>query len=66
MKTTTQTYMGFSNETKFWSFSPSPIRGADYVWDIANWTFEEVMHFMQLPNDDIRFAYLGDAKTVEA
>ena len=65
MKTTTPTYMGFSNETKFWGFSPSPIQGADYVWDIANWTFEEVMHFMQLPNDDARFAHLGNAKTVE-
>lgn len=65
MKTTTPTYMAFNSETKFWAFSPSPIQGADYVWNISEWAFEEVMHFMQLPNDDIRFAYLGDAKTVE-
>ena len=64
MQTTTPTYMGFNTETKFWAFSPSPIKGADYVWDISKWKFEEVMHFMQLPNDNIRFAILNeDGKT---
>ena len=59
MKTTTPTYMGFNNETKFWAFSPSPIQGADYVWDISDWTFSDVTEFMQLPDDIERFTSLG-------
>lgn len=59
MQTTTPTYMGFNTETKFWAFSPSPIKGADYVWDISDWTFNEVTNFMQLANDEVRFNHLG-------
>jgi len=67
VKTTTPTYMGFNTETEFWGFSPSPIKGADYVWDISHWTFEQVVEFMNLPDDIERFTSLAvyGAKMVE-
>jgi hypothetical protein len=58
MKEVTPTYMGHDVSTGFWAFSPSPITDADYVWDISEWSFQNIMDFMNLPTDTEKFSYL--------
>lgn len=53
------TYMGFHAESGLWAFSPSRIKGADFVWDISDWSFDDVNQFMQLPSDSARFRHMA-------
>lgn len=54
-----KTYMGFHFESGWWAFSPSPITNADLVWDISDWSFDQINEFMQLPSDAARFWHMG-------
>lgn len=56
--------MGFHVDSGFWAFSPSPIKNADFVWDISDWTFEEVVAFMQLGTDMERMERIAGSPRV--
>lgn len=55
----TTTYMGYHCDSGWWAFSPSRIKNADFVWDISNWSFDQINDFMQLPDDVTRLRFLA-------
>lgn len=56
-------YMGWHVGTGFWAFSPSRIKNAEFVWDISEWSFDDIWAFMQLESDMARLALLAETNT---
>ncbi|CAB4151773.1 hypothetical protein UFOVP587_33 [uncultured Caudovirales phage] len=40
------TYMAYNAKLGAWAFSPSYITGADIVYDVSHWTWENIQAFM--------------------
>ena len=52
------TFMGWNEKIGAWAFSPSPINGADIVWDISQWKWEDIENFMTKVPESIKHNWL--------
>lgn len=52
------TYVGWLKNDGMWAFSPSPIKNADFVWNVSHWTFDDINELMSLPDDKSRLIRL--------
>jgi len=56
------TFMGWNAKLGAWAFSPSPINGADKVWDISKWKWEDIENFMTKVPDNCKLDWLDDIR----
>ena len=54
----TPTYMAYNANLGGWAFSPSYITGADIVYDVSHWTWENIQAFMVHIRDSDKIEFL--------
>lgn len=54
----TPTFMGWNEKLGAWAFSPSMIAGVDKVWDVSDWSWENIQFFMAEVPDSIKHDWL--------
>ena len=65
MITESPTYIGWMQKVSAWGFSPSPMPDADRLWNVSNWTWENIEHFMTNVDDDNKVAFHDDDAEVK-